>query len=683
MALRRLLWQPSLRAGGRHCVIADSIGPRQHLAVTNLKPEKALREIPGVGPVRLDQLAKLRLHTVAELLVHRPRRYEDRQQPRFINQLNPGDEALVRGRIAVHGVNRFRKGTKSVYEFVLADGTGRLHCRYWNLPYLQSQFTVGMEVFVFGKLSSLKPTAMDHPEFEIVVADEDPTVHLNRLVPIYRLTEGLSQRWLRKFVWRLLETVEIPETKDELLVAEHTGAARLRQFRRLHFPESLEDIELARRHFALEEFVALQRGFATRRAAFRKQAKGQPCGGNNQLIKPFLKQLQFELTAAQTKVLREIRADLKRDFPMRRLLHGDVGSGKTVVAACAALMAIESGFGVALMAPTEILAEQHFARLSDWFKELDVTVALHTGNVRSATHGEKAALTIGTHALIHEGYQPERLGLVIIDEQHRFGVVQREKLVRKGFYPHLLVMTATPIPRTLGLTAYGDLDVSVLDELPARRGKVRTHLRTTNELPKIWRFVHDQLTAGQQAYVVYPRIEEDAAKGGLKSVVEEHDRLSELMKPHRVGLLHGRIDSTPSQQIMAEFHAGRIQMLVATTVIEVGLDVPNATVMVIENAGQYGLSQLHQLRGRIGRGAADSHCILVEDSRKTEAVERLKVLLRTTDGFEIAEEDLRLRGVGDFLGTRQSGMPKLKFGDLLKDRELVELAGQLVRSHPR
>ncbi len=648
-----------------------------------LKLETALHAVPGVGSARAGQLSKLRLVTVADLLMHRPRRYEDRRNPRPIGQLLKGEESLIRGKITAHGVNSFKKHAKSVYEFVLDDGTGRLHCRFWNMPYLQAQFAVGAEVFVFGKVSGLKPAVVDHPEFEILQDDDDPSIHLNRITPVHRLTEGLSPRWLRRLIWQLLERIEIPETRDEQLLTGHSGTSRIEQFRRLHFPESHEDVEKARRHFALEEFVALQRGFAVRRDAFRARARALPCGGDNRLIKPLLKQLDFALTGAQTRVLREIRADLKRAFPMRRLLHGDVGSGKTVVAACAALMAIESGFDVALMAPTEILAAQHYHRLRHWLAGLGVPVALHTGRAQATPQIGQVALTIGTHALIHDGFRPERLGLVIIDEQHRFGVVQREKLVRKGSYPHLLVMTATPIPRTLGLTAYGDLEVSVLDELPAQRSSVRTYVRTSEDLPKIWRFVKEQLAAGRQAYVVYPRIEEKGSNTALKSVVAEQDRLRELLAPCTVGLLHGRLDAANSERLMKDFHDGKLQALVATTVIEVGLDVPNASVMVIENAGQYGLSQLHQLRGRIGRGTEESHCILVEDSRKADAVERLKVLLRSADGFQIAEEDLRLRGAGDFLGTRQSGLPRLRFGDLVRDRELIEFARQLVEANPR
>lgn len=647
------------------------------------KLETTLQSLPGIGTTRLAQLGKLRLVTVSDLLLNRPRRYEDRRHPINLSDAEENHELLARGQIAAHGVNRYRRGTKSVYECVIEDGSGRLHCRFWNMPYLESQLAVGMELFVFGKVTGRRPLVMDHPEFEVIQNDDEPAIHLNRIVPIYRLTEGISQRWLRSLVWRLVNSIEAPESSDEQIVSTINNTTRLNQFRRLHFPDAPDQADSARRHFALEELMALQRGFARRRKVFRSRARSHPAQGDNRLIKPFLKYLSFQLTDGQTQVLREIRLDLSQQYPMRRLLHGDVGAGKTVVAACATLMTIESGYTVALMAPTEILAEQHFLRFRGWFEPLGIQVELHTGKRKPAGETNSPALTVGTHALIHDGFQPDRLGLVIIDEQHRFGVVQRDKLVRKGSYPHLLVMTATPIPRTLGLTAYGDLEISRLDEMPARRGHLRTHLRTTAELPKIWRFVKKELDAGRQAYIVYPRIDEKGVKADLKSVTEEHDRLTGILAPHKTGLLHGRIKTESAQQIMEAFRQNRIQALVSTTVIEVGLDVPNATVMVIENAGQYGLSQLHQLRGRIGRGVHDSHCILVEDSRKADSVERLKVLLRTNDGFEIAEDDLRLRGVGDFLGTRQSGMPKMKFADLIRDSDLVMLSKKLVEQNPR
>jgi ATP-dependent DNA helicase RecG len=419
-----------------------------------------------------------------------------------------------------------------------------------------------------------------------------------------------------------------------------------------------------------------------------------PCGGDNRHIKPFLAQLGFKLTAAQTKVLREIRADLSGVHPMRRLLQGDVGSGKTAVAACTALMALESGFNVALMAPTEILAEQHFQNFSRWFEPRGVKVELQTGSRKTVESPESrvqsqkpsrpstldprpSTLHIGTHALLTSGFELPNLGLVIIDEQHKFGVAQREQLVRKGRYPHLLVMTATPIPRTLGLTLYGDLDVSVIDELPAGRGRIKTFIRATDKLPKVWEFIHEKLAAGRQAYVVYPRIEESGEKG-LKAVTKEFENLKALLAPFRVGLLHGRLKGREKEEVMAAFRANAVKVLLATSLIEVGVDVPNATVMLVENAEAFGLAQLHQLRGRIGRDAHESYCILISDAKTAGAGERLKVLEETNDGFRIAEADLTLRGPGELLGREQSGLPKFRFGNLAGDLDLIRQARELV-----
>jgi len=405
------------------------------------------------------------------------------------------------------------------------------------------------------------------------------------------------------------------------------------------------------------------------------------------LIKPFLRQLGFELTAAQTKVLRELRRDLGGAHPMRRLVQGDVGSGKTVVAACCALMAIESGFNVVLMAPTEILAEQHFQTFTRWFQLIDVAVELQTGSRktrdeppaldRARRNTQHGSLFIGTHALIESGFDLPNLGLVIIDEQHKFGVAQREKLVRKGRYPHLLVMTATPIPRTLGLTIYGDLDSSIIDELPVGRGRVRTFVRSVAQLPKVHEFIRQKIAEGRQAYIVFPRVDEGDAQTGIKAVTQEFERLLAVFSPRRVGLLHGRLRPEEKDRVMTAFRANQFQVLLATSVIEVGVDVPNATVMLIENADQFGLAQLHQLRGRIGRGAHESFCILVAEARTKEASQRLNVLAASHDGFEIAEADMKLRGPGELLGHNQSGLPPLRFGDLANDRIAIERARKL------
>jgi ATP-dependent DNA helicase RecG len=522
---------------------------------------------------------------------------------------------------------------------------------------------------------------MDHPETEKLEDPGEETIHLNRIVPVYPLTEGLSQRWLRSLVWRALH-----QAKDSIVGPALSSSAeswsRAEAVQRLHFPESIEEVERARRRLALDELIDFQVAIRERRRRLEEKATARRCAGDNRLIRPLLRSLGFQLTRAQTRTLREIRTDLAAGKPMRRLLQGDVGSGKTVVAACAALMTIESGHDVAFMAPTEILAEQHYGRLCGWCSRLDLQIDLRTANRRAQNRvrsGSGPILTVGTHALLQEAYEPPRLGLVIIDEQHRFGVHQRDTLVRKGSYPHVLVMTATPIPRTLGLTLYGDLEISVIDERPAGRGRIRTHVREEASLPAVWSFVKSQLNAGRQAYVIYPRIDE-SNDSALKAVRNEFTRLSELFNPYPTGLLHGRLAAAERETVLQHFFSGRVAVLVSTSIVEVGIDVPNASVMVIEGADSFGLAQLHQLRGRIGRGPHTSHCILVAHSRTEPARERLRILESTEDGFRIAEEDLRLRGPGEFLGTQQAGAPEFRFVDLQQDLALVQQARDIAAS---
>jgi ATP-dependent DNA helicase RecG len=691
---------------------------------TKISPLKSpVTSLWGVGGERAAQLARLEIHTVEDLLLHAPRRYEDRRHFRKIAELTKDEAFTARGAIVAQGLKRFRGGSKSVFEFILDDGSARLHCRWWNLPFMEKYFEVGDEVFVFGKLVEAKPRTMDHPETEVIEGGEESFIHINRVAPVYPLTEGLPQRWLRGLIWRTLDRFE-SQIVEPVLVGQasslspvsQTQAGSLRHLptranavHMIHFPEELADVEIARRRLALDEFVELQTQIRSRRKKFESLSKALPCGGDNRLMKPFLAQLGFKLTGAQTNVLKEIRADMsgtgvppvrsesqthRRDArattPMRRLLQGDVSSGKTVVAACSALMALESGFNVALMAPTEILAEQHFRNFQKWFELLGVKVEMQTGtrktfniqhstfNIERHQSGQSSTLFIGTHALLTSGFDLPKLGLVIIDEQHKFGVAQRETLVRKGNYPHLLVMTATPIPRTLGLTLYGDLDVSVIDEMPAGRGTVKTFVRTADKLPKVWEFIREKIATGWQAYVVYPRVEEQDTANDIKAVTKEFENVQRALAPFKVGLLHGRVKSAEKESVMTEFRANQIQALVATALIEVGLDVPNATVMLIENAERFGLAQLHQLRGRIGRGAHESFCILISDAKSDEARQRLKILEETNDGFKIAEADLKLRGPGELLGREQSGAPKFRFGNLVEDLDLIRQARELV-----
>ena len=665
------------------------MSPQENKALSLVRRQEVLPPLKqpvsslwGVGSERAAQLARLGISTVEDLLLYPPRRYEDRRHFKKISELVKGEPATARGNIVALGLKRFRHGTKSVFEIILDDGSGRLHCRWWNLPFMQNYFAQGDEVFVFGKLIETKPRTMDHPETEVIEAGEESFIHIARIAPIYSLTEGLPQRWLRGLVWRTLEKFETQFDAQATRYSDATLPSRGNAIRMTHFPEELTDVEIARRRLALDEFIELQLQIQSRRKKFEANVKAIPCGGDNHLMKPFLARLGFKLTESQTHVLREIRADMSGAHPMRRLLQGDVGSGKTVVAACSALMALESGCNVALMAPTEILAEQHFANFKKWFEPLGIQIGLQTGSKKTeklAANGSAGILFIGTHALFSSGFDLPKPGLVIIDEQHKFGVAQREQLVRKGNYPHVLVMTATPIPRTLGLTLYGDLDISIIDQMPAGRGPLRTFVRPADKLPRVFEFIREKISAGRQSYVVYPRVE-DSGEKELKAVRSEFENLKKAFAPFNVGLLHGKLSSREKDLVMAAFRSNQIQVLLSTSLIEVGVDVPNATVMLIENAEHFGLAQLHQLRGRIGRGGHQSYCILVSNAKNLEARERLKILEDTSDGFKIAEEDLKLRGPGELLGREQSGLPEFRFGNLTEDLDLIRCARDIAKT---
>lgn len=643
--------------------------------------KQSVISLRGVGPERAAQMARLKVLTLEDLLFLRPRRYEDRRHLRHIADLQIGETTTVRGKIVAAGIKRFARRTKSVFEFIMDDGSARLHCRWWNMPYMEGAFCKGDDVLVYGKVKDLKPRIMDHPETEVVDPEsQDEPVHINRITPIYPLTEGLPQRWLRALIWNSIE--DILEAMPEPWGGAISSPSQAEALRTLHFPENIQDVEIARQRLALDEFIELQLAIRARRRKLCANATALPCRGDNHLIKPFLAALPFKLTQAQTGVLREIRDDMTEGEPMRRLLQGDVGSGKTVVAACTALMVLESDHNVVLMAPTQILAEQHFNTFQRWFKTLDIDVELFLGGQKASTTTpptvslQNPRITIGTHALLEDYITLEKLGLVIIDEQHKFGVAQREALVRKGRYPHLLVMTATPIPRTLGLTLYGDLDVSTIREKPAERGLLKTFLRSENDLPKVWEFLRSQLAQGRQAYVVYARVDE-ADEGDLKSVITECRKLEKLLEPHTAGFIHGKMKAIEKDEAMVRFREGSLKLLVASSLIEVGVDVANATVMIIENAERFGLSQLHQLRGRIGRGTHESYCILIAKTKTDDARRRLSILQESNDGFRIAEVDLEIRGPGELLGQSQSGLPPLKFGDLRTDLRIIEKSREL------
>jgi len=583
---------------------------------------------------------------------------------------------------------------KGFYEAVVLDGTGgvfgsgKITCRWFNMPFIHKLVAAGQEVIVYGKVKdSNGRLIIEHPEFEILREDDEPgdSIHLERIVPIYRNIAGFAQRRLREIMHLLLiqcdpATLDVPFDVDPSM-------PRAMALRAAHFPESLEAAAAARRRFALEEFFALQLNVVWRRARHLEQS-GRVLGKRTTLLTAFYKSLPFDLTEAQKRSIREIIADMRQPRPMNRLLQGDVGSGKTFVAMAAMLLAADSGCQAALMAPTQILAEQHYLTFRRWIEPLGVRVALRTANRDETSHIELAGapqLVIGTHALLYDESLFGDLGLIVIDEQHKFGVAQRAALIRRGLVPDVLVMTATPIPRTLTMTIYGDLDVSLLDEKPPGRGKIVTAVREGAKQSDVTNFLKEQLAAGHQAYLVYPLVEEsDNLKA--ESATEAYEKWRKRLPGHQVGLIHGKLKPEEKEDVMRRFREGEIAALVSTTVIEVGVDVPNATVMILHHAERFGLAQIHQLRGRIGRGGHKGYCILLTDGRNPEAMEKLKVLEQVFDGFEIAEADLRLRGPGDVLGTQQSGLADLRFTDFLADtallREARAMADKVITEDP-
>ena len=619
-------------------------------------------------------LEKIKVRTVGDLLSLFPKRYEDRRQFDSFPAQAGGDALCLRGMVVDSMQKRFG-GRKGYYEVVLEAeggvnvfGGGSLSCRWFNMPFVSKMVAVGHEVIVYGRVKDVGGRmVIEHPEFEIVEGGD--SLHVDRVVPIYRGVTGLPQRKLRVLMARVLEEVE-----PESLAASYevdSSYPRMEAYREIHFPEVLEQAEAARRRFALEEFFEMQVKVLWRRLR-HGEVQGREQGKKTALLTEFYESLPFDLTEAQKRSVREIIKDLRSTRAMNRLLQGDVGSGKTFVALCAMLMAVDSGNQAALMAPTQILAEQHWLTFCKWLHPLGVKVGLLTGARDEEAEG--ADILIGTHALIYERAEFERLSLVVIDEQHKFGVLQRGRLIQQGIAPDVLVMTATPIPRTLTLTIYGDLDVSVLDERPAGRGKIVTGVRVKPKVSDVTKFLKGELEEGRQAYLVYPLVEESESVKALAATAE-FPKWEKRLKNFEVELLHGKMAPEEKDAVMARFRENKTQVLIATTVIEVGVDVPNANVMVIWNAERFGLAQLHQLRGRIGRGEHKSYCILSSDGKNGQ--EKLEVMAETNDGFQIAEADLKLRGPGDVMGTIQSGLGEFQFVEFLADVDLVREAQRL------
>ncbi len=649
--------------------------------------------VKGVGPQRARALEKAGVRTAEDLLLHLPMRYEDRRSFARIADLRVGMRVSVSGEIVVAGLRRARRMT--LYEVRVDDGSGKLKVLWFNQPFLREVLERGRRVSLYGAVERDKGTrrlVMRSPQYELLDAEEVPGIHTGRIVPVYEKLGPLTTKPLRRILSQLAEKVPMdlddplpPEIRSRLGVVGRGEALR-----RVHLPGEEDDLEALDRfrgpghiRLILEELFLFQLGLALRRRGIRAQRKGVAFEVTDATREAVKRILPFPLTGAQKRVLREIADDMQAAHPMNRLVQGDVGSGKTLVALLAMVIAVENGYQAAFMAPTEILAEQHFLT----FRRLLARCPYETVLVTSAVKGRErkqtreriasgdAQIVVGTHALIQEGVTFGRLGIAVADEQHRFGVLQREDLRRKGYDVDVLVMTATPIPRTLALTAYGDLDVSVVDEKPPGRNPIRTILRAASARREVVGLVRREVDAGRQAYVVYPLVEESEKLEDVRAATEAADEWRKALPGVSVGLLHGRMKSAEKEETKAAFAGGAVQVLVATTVIEVGVDVANATVMVIEHAERFGLAQLHQLRGRVGRGRAASTCVLLAHGRLSQvARSRLDVMIATEDGFAIAEKDLELRGPGDFFGTRQWGMPSLRVAHLVRDRELLEPA---------
>jgi ATP-dependent DNA helicase RecG len=664
----------------------------------------ALQYLKGVGPRRAADLQRAGLTTIEDLLYRFPIRYEDRGRFQTIASLKPGESSSIAGEVVSCGIRATRRPGFRIVELLVRDKTGSLRAIWFNQPFLADIFHPRQRVILFGKLElTSHGLQMQNPQYEVLRQEgppedaaapeaDDETLHTGRIVPVYEKTGNLTTKMQRVLVHEAL--AQLPAALPDPIPADvrtrHGLVDRRTALEQVHFPPEHADVDElnrfrspAQRRLIFEEFFLFQLGLVLRKRRAQAELKPRAVRITDDVREAARRVLPFRLTGDQKTAVAEIVADMQRATPMNRLLQGDVGSGKTIVALMAAVVAMENGFQVAFMAPTEILAEQHFITIRRLLESSRFRITLLTGSTAARQRREAQAelaggsiqLAVGTHALVQDPIAFRELGLVIIDEQHRFGVMQRATLRAKGLHPDVLVMTATPIPRTLALTTYGDLDVSIMREMPPGRQPIRTTARPESRREEIYEFVREQIEAGRQAYVIYPLVEE-SEKVDLKAATEMADHLAQEVFPaFHVALLHGRMKPDAKERVMAAFARGEVHVLVSTTVVEVGVDVPNATVMLVEHAERFGLSQLHQLRGRVGRGQHQSFCVLIYQSPLSEAArERLKALTETTDGFEIAERDLRQRGPGDFFGTRQSGMPTLRVGDLLRDHTLMEEA---------
>jgi ATP-dependent DNA helicase RecG len=656
---------------------------------SHITRDTPVQYIKGVGPARAKLLKRLTIETLEDMLFYFPWRYEDRKNLKSISHLRHGTHETTLCEVVSADIITTPRKRMKIFELTVTDGTGFLKCKWFNQAYLKKYFQKGQKVILSGMIKG-NPYAslgleMENPDYELVGQD-DTFIHTSRIVPVYKATEGISPKQIRTLMFSTIHSYAslIQDYLPEEIMKRNSLMPLDRAVREAHFPEEITDagplnqgVSSAHRRIVFDEFFYLEAGLALLKKRETVE-KGISFSVENNLVKKFFQDLPFKLTGAQERVLEDIWSDMRKALPMNRLVHGDVGCGKTVVALAVMLTAVENGCQACLMAPTELLAEQHFINIHKMVEALGLSVVLLTSGIKDRPVDDiamgSAQIIVGTHALIQESVQFKNLGLAIIDEQHRFGVVQRAALRRKGYNPDILIMTATPIPRTLAMTLYGDLDISVIDELPGGRKPIITKMFFPSQKDKVISVIKNELSKGRQTYIVYPLIEE-SEKLDLKSAIDGAEAFKRIFPEKKIGLVHGKMHHDERESVMAMFKAGDVDILVATTVIEVGIDVPNASLMLIVHSERFGLAQLHQLRGRIGRGGYDSYCLLMAYPPFSEdAKRRIKAMETTGDGFKIAEEDLAIRGPGDFFGTRQSGLPELKIANIVRDIGVLEKA---------